>query len=479
MNNQIKQLFVLGISTLMLTGCGLLGPDYHRPDAPSSTQFKEAKGWKEATPADQLAKGPWWEEYQDPILSELLTNVQINNQNVAQYAADYEKAKAVAEEAGADLYPSISGTAGITRSGTQGRTSTSNSAQGSISWEIDLWGKLRRTREKDRASAQASAAQLASATLSAQSSLAQYYFQLRVLDEKIRLYQTNITIYEQYLTVINNQYNAGNIASSSVAQAKTQLHSARVSMLDLKWQRAQYEHAIAVLIGKPPSVFSLPKKPLEYHLPIIPMSLPSSLLERRPDISYAERSMAAANAAVGVAIAGYYPDLTLSASAGVESSLLGNLFELPSKVWSIGPSLSGNIFDFGATKAQVKQAKAEYDSNVANYRQTILTAFQEVEDYLVAMRVLKEEMAVQTLATNSAKESAQITYNQFKSGLIDYLDVATTEATSLGQQQNQLTVLNTQLVNSVQLIVALGGGWNIDKLPSDKPPKDTKEENAK
>ncbi|REG83872.1 NodT family efflux transporter outer membrane factor (OMF) lipoprotein [Marinomonas pollencensis] len=470
MNNRLIQVFGLGVISLIVSGCSLVGPDYQRPDTPTSEQFKEAQGWKEASPADLQPKGAWWQVYQDDPLSKLLKQVEINNQNVAEYAADYEKAKEVAEEAGTNLYPTIGANAGATRSGSQSQTSNAYSAQATVSWEIDLWGKLRRTREANLASAQASAAELASATLSAQSSLAQDYFQLRVLDEKIRLYQTNIAVYEKYLKVVTNQYQLGNTSSASVSQAQTQLHSTRVSMLDLQWQRAQFEHAIAVLIGQPPAAFSITPTSLSFTLPSVPTTLPSTLLERRPDIAFAERSMASANASVGVAIAGYYPDLSLSASAGFENSVLGNLFELPSRAWSIGPSLSGNIFDFGATKAQVKQAKAEYAANVANYRQTVLSAFQEVEDYLVEMRILEDEIKAQTLATKYAKESARVTFNQFKLGMIDYLDVATTEATSLTQQQSQLSLISTQLVNSVQLIAALGGGWDSHQLPTAKAP---------
>lgn len=466
MNNRVLPLLGLTLLTLLISGCAIVGPDYQRPDAPMSDQFKEAKGWQKATPMDQVPKGNWWEIYQDPVLSGLMEQVKINNQNVAEYAANYEKAKAVAEEAGANLYPSISASGSATRSYSNQSANNSVSVKGNASWEVDLWGKLKRTREEDVASAQASAANLASATLSAQSSLAQDYFKLRVIDEKIRLYHDNLEIYSQYLKVVKNQYKAGNISSSSVSQAETQLHTTKVSMLDLEWQRAQYEHAIAVLIGKTPAAFSLPAESLAYTLPNVPKLIPSGLLQRRPDIAYAERTLASANAAVGVAIAGYYPDLSLSASAGFSNSSLSNLFELPSKVWSIGPSISGDIFDFGANKAKVKQARAAYEADVANYRQTVLSAFQEVEDYLAKMRVLEEEMQVQKQATQSAKESARVTYNQFKSGMIDYLDVATTESTSLSQQQSQLSLISTQLVNSVQLIVALGGGWNTDQLPN-------------
>ncbi|MEN3257957.1 efflux transporter outer membrane subunit [Sodalis endosymbiont of Spalangia cameroni] len=459
MNHSHRALKLLPLAlALTLAGCSV-GPDYHRPATEVPLQFKEAQGWTRATPQDQLSKGEWWAVYRDPVLSDLLRQVQISNQNVAQYQALYRQALALARESRADLYPSVTGTASSTRSGNSSTTSNSHSATATASWELDLWGKLRRTLEENRASAQASEAELANITLSAQSTLAQDYFQLRVMDQQLALYQQSITAYERYVRIINNKYQAGSEGRDTLAQAQTTLESARASALDVQWQRAQLEHAIAVLMGKPPSAFSLPAAPLIAAMPAIPPSLPSQLLQRRPDIAYAERNVAAANAAIGVAKAAYYPDLTLSASGGFTSSALHNLLSLPNRTWSLGPELSGTLLDFGATKAQVEQAEASYDASVASYRQTVLSGFQEVEDYLVQLRTLESEIAARQRAAQAAQESARVTYNQYEAGMIDYLDVATTQNTSLSQQQSLLSLQSTQWVTSVQLIVALGGGW--------------------
>ncbi|MTD28312.1 efflux transporter outer membrane subunit [Erwinia sorbitola] len=454
---------------LLISGCAV-GPDYQRPAAPTSLQYKEAKGWQQARPQDQIAKGNWWEVYHDSTLDGLLRQVSISNQNVAQYEAQYRQALALASESRSDLFPTVTGTGSSTRSGADASTSTSgqsvsnsHSLQASASWELDIWGKLRRTLEENRASADASAAELANITLSAQSTLAQDYFQLRILDQRIALYQKSVDIYQRYLTVIQNKYQAGSESRGTLAQAETQLESTRASALDLSWQRAQLEHAIAVLMGKTPAEFSLAAAPLEATLPPIPQALPADLLQRRPDIAQAERTMAAANAAVGVAIAGYYPDLTLSASAGYTGSSFRNLLTLPNRVWSLGPSLSGTLLDFGATSAKVEQARAAYDADVASYRQTVLSGFEEVENYLVALHTFGAEMQAQQRAAASAQESARVTYNQYQAGMIDYLDVATTENTSLTQQQSLLTLQSTQWVTSVQLIAALGGGWEGSK----------------
>ncbi|MRT04805.1 efflux transporter outer membrane subunit [Ewingella americana] len=446
---------------LLLLGC-TVGPDYQRPSAPLSLEFKEAKGWTAAIPKDNQTKGDWWAVYQDPELSSLLSQVQISNQNVAQYAAQYRQAQALVSEARAGLFPTISATGDSTRSGTAQAVTKQQSAKLSASWELDLWGKLRRTEEQDRASAQASKAELANATLSAQSELAQDYFQLRVMDEQIALYQRSIAAYERYLTVIQNQYEGGNTSRATLAQAQTQLESTRASALEAQWQRAQLEHAIAVLIGKPPAQFTLTAREIKFTLPSIPPGLPSQLLQRRPDIAIAERNMASANAAVGVATAAYYPDLTLSASGGFASDAFHNLFSLPNRVWSLGPELSQTVLDFGATSSRVAQAEAAYDAQVAAYRQSVLGALQEVEDYLVELRTLDAQTLAQQRAADAAKESARVTYNQYQAGMIDYLDVATTENTSLSQQQNVLSLLSTQMVTSVKLIAALGGGWNGD-----------------
>lgn len=444
---------------LLLAGC-TVGPDYQRPPAPMTAQFKEAKGWTQATPQDAAAKGDWWAGYHDPVLSSLLAQVRISNQNVAQYAAQYRQAQALVSGARASFFPTVTGTASSTRSATSGGSpGNSHQAQVGASWELDLWGKLRRQLEEESATADASAAELANITLSAQSELAQDYFQIRILDQQIALYQRSVAAYERYLTVIENKYRAGSESRGTLSQAQTQLESARASAQDLQWQRAQLEHAVAVLMGRPPATFTLAVAPLTATLPAIPATLPSQLLQRRPDIAYAERSMAAANAAVGVAIAGYYPDLTLSASGGYSSSTLHNLISAPNRVWSLGPELSGTLLDFGATRASVEQARASYDASVASYRQSVLTAFEEVENYLVKLNTLEGELATQRRAADAAAESARVTYNQYQAGMIDYLDVATTEATRLSQQQSVLSLQGEQLVASVQLIAALGGGY--------------------
>lgn len=412
------------ICLLLLSGC-TVGPDYQRPTMTMPLHYKEARGWRQAAPQDSVGKGEWWAVYRDPQLDSLLRQVSISNQNVANYTALYRQAQALAAGSRADLFPTLGYDASSTRSGSRssGQRTTGNTHQAelSASWELDLWGKLRRTLEENRASAEASAAELANITLSAQSELAQDYFQLRV---------------------INNKYQAGSESRATLAQAQMQL-----------------EHAIALLIGRAPAQFSLPAAKLTATLPAIPQALPAQLLQRRPDIAEAERNVAAANAAVGVAIAGYYPDLTLSASGGVSSSALHNLLSLPNRVWSLGPSLSGTVLDFGATSAEVEQARAAYDAKVASYRQTVLEALQEVENYLVELNTLQGEVASQQRATVAAQESARITRNQYDAGMIDYLDVATTENSRLSEQQNLLALQSTQWVASVKLIVALGGSW--------------------
>ena len=456
---------------LLLSGC-MVGPDYHRPSADVPLQYKEAKGWQQATPLDAQPKGEWWRVFNDAELNRLMPQVVLSNQNIAMYAAQYRQAQALAAQSKAALFPSLGISADSTRSGSHTNSSpvtrtvsNSHSAELTASWEVDLWGKLRRQRQEDQASASASAAELANATLSAQSELAQDYFQLRFLDQRIALYQQSITAYEGYLRVINNQYNAGNVDRGTLAQAQMQLSSTRSTALDYQWQRAQLEHAIALLVGKTPAQFSLPAAPLQATLPQIPVSVPGSLLQRRPDIAYAERNMAAANAAVGVAIAGYYPDLTLSASGGFSSSVLHNLFSLPERVWSLGPSLSGTVLDFGATSASVEQARASYDASVASYRQAVLTAMQDVEDNLVELNTLQQEIDAQQQATQAAIDSARVTRNQYNAGMINYLDVATTENSSLSARQSLISLQSSQWLTSVALIAALGGGWDSSQLP--------------
>ncbi|KTT03141.1 RND transporter [Pseudomonas oryzihabitans] len=465
----------------LLAGC-TVGPDYQRPSAPLSTQFKEAAGWKAASPRDDQAKGAWWQAYEDPQLAALLGQVAVSNQNVAQYQALYRQARALVRESRAETLPSATLDAKATRSENASSASGSSSSMAGgatvrnaeslslgLSWDLDLWGKLRRTLEEDRASAQASAAELANATLSAQAELAQDYFQLRILDRRLALYDQTLADYRRYLAVIQNRYDEQLASRADLAQARTQLDSAEADRLALSTQRAQLEHAIALLLGKPPADFSLAVDPhWQARLPDIPAGLPTALLERRPDIAQAERQVAAANAAIGVATAAYYPDLTLSASGGYQSSLLGELFKTPSRFWSLGPTLSGTLFDFGATRAGVDQARAAYDAKVASYRQTVLTALGEVEDYLVALHTLDPEIAAQRRAVAAARDSASVTRDQYEAGMIDYLDVATTQATQLSQEQSLLQLESSQLVTSVQLQMALGGDWQATRL-ADEP----------
>lgn len=457
------------LASSLLAGC-MVGPDYQKPAAPISTTFKEAEGWRAASPQDELPKGPWWELYQDRQLNALVSQVQLNNQNVALYAAQYQQALALVRQSRAEEFPLLTGTGASTRSETGtgsssgstggGGVSKQHSASLDLSWEADIWGKLRRTNEQDRASAQASAADLVNATLSAQSSLAQNYFQLRLLDQRIELYRETIAGYERYLQIIQNKYDEQISSRADLATGKTQLQSAQASMLDLQWQRAQYEHAIALLMGKPPADFALAADAAwQYHVPNVPLGVPSRLLERRPDIAAAERQMASANAAVGVATAAYYPDLTLSASGGYQGSTISNLFSLPNRFWSIGPSLTGTILDFGATKAAVEQSRHAYDATVATYRQTVLTGLGEVEDYLVELRTLEPELVARKNSALSAEDSASVSRDQYEAGVIDYLDVATTQATSLNERQTLLNLVATQLITSVQLQAALGGSW--------------------
>ncbi len=449
--------------------------------------YKEAAGWKQASPNDGQPRSAWWKTYGDAQLDALLAQVEISNQNVAQYAALYSQAQAVVRQANANFYPTVTGTASGTRSGNASSSSTGKSVSndvtvsGSASWELDLWGKLRRTREEDQASAQASQADLFNAVLSAQSSLAQDYFALRILDERIHLYEQTVVAYSRYLRIIENKYADAQVSRADVAQARNQLESANASLQDLAWQRAQYEHAIAILIGKAPAAFNLPVAiGTTLRIPEVPVGLASTLLERRPDIASSERAVAKANAAIGVAVAAYYPDLTLSASAGFENSSASKLFTVPYRFWSLGPSFTQTLFDGGSNKSKVDQARASYDSAVASYRQTVLTALGEVEDYLAKQRILELEMGAQQRATTAAIESARVTRDQYDEGKIDYLDVATTEATSLSAQQSLWQLEGTQLTTSVQLIVALGGGWQSESLAgaamptaSDAAAKDT------
>ena len=461
-----------GLSALValtLAGC-MVGPDYVRPTAPESATFKEAAGWKVAQPRDDAPRGPWWEAFDDPDLNGLASQVEVSNQTVAAAAARVREAQAATQATRAQLFPTITGNAtalrtsrNTTTTGGQGVTNNYNASL-DLGWELDLWGKIRRSIEANDAAAQASAADLAGATLSLQALLAQDYLLLRVQDAEIQLLRDTVAAYERSLLLTQNQYKAGIVARGDVAQAEAQLASTKAQLLDATVQRAQFEHAIAVLVGKPPSDLSIAPRPMNTVFPQIPVSLPSELLERRPDIAAAERRTATANAQIGVAQAAFYPSLSLGATGGVQSSVIGDLLSLPARYWSIGPAIAQTIFDAGLRQAQKAQAIAVWDETVATYRATVLGGFQDVEDNLAALSILEQEAAVQDDAVKAARESVAIATNQYKAGTTSYITVVVLQAAALNNERTALAILGRRLTASVGLIKALGGGWDATKL---------------
>ena len=469
----------LALLALALSGCAI-GPDYQRPQLNTPSAFKEAEGWKAAAPSDALARGAWWELYGDPVLNELQQRLERSNQSLAQSEAKYRQALALVQGARAAFFPTLNASAGKTRSGqgggqstvrlSDGSTVTSGASRGGIStsynlnfnasWELDLWGKLRRQLEADQASLSASAADLAAARLSLQSQLAQNYLQLRVMDAQQRLLDATVAAYARSLRLTENQYRAGIVTRSDVAQARTQLKSTEAQAVDLRYQRAQLEHAIAVLVGVPPAEFALAATDGLPALPPVPLALPSTLLERRPDVASAERQVMNANAQIGVAKAAWFPSLNLTAAGGYRSSQFDPWVSTANRFWSIGPAFSVSLFDGGLIRSRVKQAEASYDQTVATYRQTVLDSFREVEDYLVKLRVLEEESGVQQEALDAARESLRLMENRYKGGTVDYNSVVSVQTAALSNERSQLTLLGNRLTASVQLIAALGGGWD-------------------
>ena len=456
----------------LLVGCAV-GPDYERPEAPASAAYKEAIGWKIAEPRDETSRGDWWEIFGDPQLSALMGQIDISNQNVLLAEAQLRQAHALTAQSRAALFPTLDANASITRSRsptgviggtTAGRVINNRSASLSSSWELDLWGRLRRQLESSEAGAQASAADLAAARLSAHAELASAYFQLRVLDAQKRLLDDTVDAFGKSFELTRNRYAAGVAAKVDVVQAEAQLKSTHAQAIDIGVQRAQLEHAIAILIGKAPSEFSIALAPLALRMPRIPPGLPSELLERRPDVAAAERRAAAANAQIGVAKAAYFPSLTLSASGGYRSAEAAGLFTAPSRFWSIGPAIVQSIFDAGLRRAQTEQAIAAYDASVAQYRQAVLAGFQEVEDNLAALRILEEEAQVQEDAVRAARESVVLTVNQYKAGTASYLNVVTVQTTQLTNERTAAGILGRRLVAAVTLVKALGGGWDASEL---------------
>lgn len=506
---------LLAVLLAASTAACTVGPNYVRPAAlpasqPAPPAYKEAAGWRPAQPMlAALDKGTWWATFDDPVLSDLESRVEATNQNIAQFAANYRQARALVAEQRASFFPTLtsslnfqrtgslgnggqtvisSGGTGVTTgtgtgttttgtgtgTGATGVTTVNSTGNGAInrfngsldaSWAPDLWGRIRRTVEQARAQAQASAADLANATLSAQAELAVDYFQMRALDLQAQVLRDTVAAYQRSLRVINNQYNAGTVARSDLIAAQTQVLNAQAELVDLGRQRAAYEHAIAVLTGQAPSAVTLAAGRFPAGVPVAPAGIPSTLLQRRPDIASSERAVAAANANIGIAISAYFPDLTLSGSLGSSANDFFRLFNVDNSIWSLGADAAETLIDFGARRARVREARAAYDASVATYRQTVLTAFQGVEDQLAALRVLQEEEAVRVQASTSADRAEQIALNQYAAGTVDYTTVITAQAQALTAREAVVTVRGERLVAAVTLIQDLGGGWTAADLP--------------
>ena len=458
---------------LALAGC-MVGPDYVRPEAPVTPQYKEAGSWKAAEPRDAIARGNWWSVFGDPQLDALEQQVAVSNQNVLVAQAQLLQARALVAQARAAVFPMLTAGASVVRERQSSTLGPRPAARGTFttyslpldaSWEIDLWGGARRAYEATGAGMQATAAQVETVLLSSQAALAQDYFLLRSLDAQQQLYNDTVQAFERSLQLTRNRYRSGVAARSEVALAETQLRTTQAQAIDLAVQRAQLEHAIAILIGKPPAAFSLPPAPLTGAPPPIPLGMPTDLLERRPDVAAAERQMAAANAQIGVATAAYFPSLTLSAQGGFESSVLSQLLNAPSRFWSIGAALAQTVFDAGLSRARTEQARAAYTGTIAAYRQTVLNGFQEVEDSLAALRILEEEAAATALAVSSARESVRLATNQYKAGVASYLDVVIAQTAALNNERTEAEILARRMTAAVSLVKALGGGWAVTDLP--------------
>ena len=451
---------MLALAAGLASGC-TMGPEYVRPSAAEPAAYKELAGWTPAQPQDEQPRGPWWEIFGDRGLDALAEQVIAANQNLKVSEAKFRQARALAAQARSGYFPLVTGSASSQRSrNAGGGTSTAHALSFDGTWEADLWGRVRRTVEASEAGAAASAADLESVRLSLVAELAQDYFQLRAADTQQRLLDETVVAYTRALELVRNRYNAGVASKADVAQAETQLKTTQAQAIDVGVNRAQLEHAIAVLSGKAPSELSLAAAELPPTVPVVPAGLPSDLLQRRPDIAAAERRVAAANAQIGVARTAYFPALTLSAAVGFQSSSFANWLSAPSRFWSLGPALVQTLFDGGQRRAQTEQAVAFHDETVATYRQTVLSSFQEIEDNLAALRLLQQEAEIQDEAVRAAQESVTLLTNQYKAGTVSYADVVTVQATALASQRSAVNIRNRRLVAAVILIRALGGSWN-------------------
>lgn len=479
-------LILLVTCLLILDGC-IVGPKYTRPPAPVPPAYKEAppeswKGttWTEARPNEGAIGDKWWEIYKDPELDALESQVNISNQNVLLAAAQYQEALDAVHVERSTLFPTVSTGPSYTNSrssGTLFNFSAGNLTSGirnvydlpaEASWAPDLWGNIRRTVRGSEETAQASFAQLEEARLTYQGELAEDYYLLRGTDGDIDLFQSTVKLYQDYLKLTQEQYKAGVASGATVAQAQTQLDTAKAELIDYSVARAQYEHAIAVLMGKPPADLSIPPGAITITPPPVPVGLPSQLLERRPDIAAAERQMAAVNEQIGIAKAAYYPTLLLSAEGGFETGSLAKWFDLPSGFWSVGPELAETLFDSGKRHWTEKADESAYNASVASYRQTVLTAFQQVEDNLAALGILENEAKAEDLAVKAAQTTLKLERFQYISGIVDYLNVIIAQTTLLQDQVQAANILTRRMTASVLLIEYLGGGWNASSMPSAK-----------
>ena len=450
------------LAALALAGCAV-GPDYLRPAIEVGTQYRQLDGWVQTGASMPAVRADWWVVFNDPVLDALMRDALVSNQTIARAWAQYRQAAALLAGSRAEFFPFVGLGTDVTRSRSgQAEPRREYSISGNVSWEADLWGRIRRSVEADQAQVAASQADLAATRLSVQSTLAQTYFQIRANDAGQRLLEQTLAAYQRSLDITRNRYTAGVVSQLDVSSAQAQLENTTTQMLALQRQRVQLENALAVLLGKAPSQFRLDEVRVAIDVPAIPAGLPSQLLERRPDVVAAEQRMASANAEIGVAQAAWFPDLVLSAQGGFRSGQWAQWLTAPFSFWSLGPSLVATIFDGGARSARVDQVRAQYDAEVAAWRQTVLTGLQEVEDYLVALSSLEREQATQGRALAAARESLRVTRNQYDAGLIDYLSVVQVEASALNAEREAISLGADRLIASVQLIAALGGGWQPD-----------------
>lgn len=449
----------LTVLLLALAGCAV-GPDYQRPVMDVGTGYRQTQGWTQVRHTEGALQAEWWRLFNDPVLDGLMQEVLVSNQTIAQVEAQYRQAQAVLTATRSEFFPLVTAGADVTRSRSgQAEPKREYSLSGNVSWEADVWGRIRRGVEADSAQVAASEADLAATRLSVQSVLAQTYFQTRANDAERRLLDQTVAAYERSLQITRNRFAAGMVSRLDVSSAQVQLENAQTQRLALQRQRAQLENALAVLLGKAPSQFRLEEARIMVDVPTIPAGLPSQILERRPDVVAAERRMAAANAEIGVAQAAWFPDLTLSAQGGFRSGQWAQWLTAPFSFWSVGPALAMTLFDGGARSARVDQARARYEVETAAWRQTVLTALQEVEDYLVALASLEQEQTTQGRALASARESLRLTRNQYDAGLIDYLSVVQVETSTLNAEREAIRLGADRLIAGVQLMTALGGGW--------------------